>query len=122
APRQWGLTTRGDVGLFSWSRGGDDDQVQARVHLARRIRADAQPAQQDEDRRVRGDADARRAAGLELRRKLDATGGGLELRLLPAAGRLVPGPGTRERAARHVRGAASGRDAASVEQSCGDPG
>ena len=103
-------------GFFVGPTRSDHDQVQARVHLARRIRADAQPAQQDEDRRLRGDADARRTSALELRRQLDAAGGRLELGLLPAAGRRLPRPGTRERTARHVRGAAPGRDVAPVEQ------
>ena len=54
-----------------------------------------EPAQQDEDRRLRGEPTARRAAALELRRQLDPAGGRLELGLLPAAGRALPRPGTR---------------------------
>src|SRR4051812_37959940 len=34
------------------TRGEDDGEVQARVHLARRLRARPEPAGQDEDRRV----------------------------------------------------------------------
>ena len=67
-------------------------------------------------------AGARGVPALELRRQLDAAGRRLELRLLPAAGRAVPRPGPRERGARDVRGAAPGRDAASLEQPGVDPG
>ena len=44
-----------------------------------------------------GRADARGAAGLELRRQLDAAGGRLELRLPAAAGRPLPRPGPHQR-------------------------
>ena len=72
--------------------GGTQDEVQARVHLAGRLRARPEPAQQDEDRRLRDGADARPAAAVELRRQLDAPGGRLELGLLPPAGRALPRP------------------------------
>src|SRR5690349_23111109 len=95
---------------------------EARVHLAGRLRADAQPALEDEDRGVRRRAHARGRADVELRRQLDASGGWLELGLLPAACRTVPRPGSRERDARDVRGPQSGRDAACVEHTRLDPG
>src|SRR5213080_3830222 len=82
------------------------NEGQARVHLARRLRAGAEPALEDEDRRVRLGPDARAAAALELRRQLDAPGGRLELGLRPAARRAVPRPRAAERDARDVRGAA----------------
>ena len=108
--------------LFCWSdTRRKQDEVQARVHLARRLRARPEPTQQDEDRRLRDGADARPAAALELRRQLDAPGGRLELGLLPAAGRALPRPGAQPRPPRHVRGAAARRDAASVEQPRRDP-
>ena len=47
----------------------------------------SEPPQQDEDRGVRGRADARGAAGLELRRQLDAAGRRPQLGLPAAAGR-----------------------------------
>src|SRR5204863_3936003 len=91
-------------------------EVHARVHLAGRLRARSEPAQQDEDRRLRDGADTRQAAAVELRRQLDAPGGRLELGLLPPAGRAVPRPGAKPRAPRHVRGAPAGWVTASVEQ------
>ena len=47
---------------------------------------------------------------------------GSQLGLPAAAGRALPRPGPRQRDARDVRGAAPGRDAASVEQPRDDPG
>src|SRR5438552_11058473 len=87
---------------------GEAHEVQARVHLARRLRAGSQPALEDEDRLVRGDTHPRAAPAVELRRQLDAPGGRLELGLLPAAGRALPGPCAQERVPRDVRGAAPG--------------
>ena len=61
---------------FFETRSAGDDQVQARIHLARRLRARSQPPQQDEGQGVRGLPDARGAPDLGLRRQLDAPGGG----------------------------------------------
>ena len=120
--KRWRFTTPGVVGaFFVGPNEGGRREDEARVHLAGRLRADSEPALEDEDRRVRRRADARGRAGVELRRQLDAPGGRLELGLLPAAGRALPRPGPRERDARDVRGAAPGRDAASVEQPRLDP-
>src|SRR3954469_14321176 len=79
--------------LFCWSETRrNQDEVQARVHLARRLRARSEPAQQDEGRRLRNGADPRPATAVELRRQLDTPGGRLELGLLPPTGRALPRP------------------------------
>src|SRR5438105_9820225 len=83
----------------------NQDEVQARVHLARRLRARSEPAQQDKDCRLRVGADPRPAAAVELRRQLDAPGGRLQLGLLPPAGRALPRPCAQPQPPRHVRGA-----------------
>ena len=64
----------------------------------------------------------RGAAGLGLRRQLDAPGRGQQLGLPAAAGRDLPRSGTGQRRARHVRGAAARRDAAPEQQPRDDPG
>src|SRR5436190_4695383 len=97
------------------------DEVQAQGHRAGRLPARFELAQQDEDRRFRHGANARRASAVELRRQLDAPGRWLELGLFPAAGRALPGCSAQPRPPRHVRGAAAGWDAASVEQPRRDP-
>src|SRR6266487_927869 len=104
ARRQWGLATKWSWALFCWSETRrNQDEVQARVHLAGRLRAGPEPAQQDEDHRLRHRADPRATAAVELRRQLDPPGGRLELGLLPAAGGAPPRSGARPRRARHVR-------------------
>src|SRR4051794_37168185 len=61
--------------LFCWSETRrNQDEVQARVHLARRLRARSEPTQQDEDRRLRLGADDGAAAAVELRRQLHPPG------------------------------------------------
>src|SRR3954454_3088988 len=85
--------------LFCWSETGgtrNDGEGQGGIHLARRLRARPESAQQDEDRRAVRRADARGASDLELRRQLDAPGRGAELALLATAGRALPRPRSHE--------------------------
>src|SRR5882757_8133544 len=51
-----------------------NDQVQARVYLARRIYADAEPARQDADQGIRGVPDPRTASAVGLRRFVHPAG------------------------------------------------
>ncbi len=83
-----------------------DVELQGRVHLDRRHRADRAAAVEDEDPRRRG-----RSAGLELRRVQHQPGARRPLGLRAEAGLLVPRPHPgREPQARPVRGLPRGRD------------
>src|SRR6266850_4696461 len=68
-----------------------NDQVQARVYLARRIHADAESARQNADQGIRFISDAGAASAMGLRRKLDPAGRGPQFRLRAEAGRRLSG-------------------------------
>ena len=81
-------------------------QVQARIHLARRLRARPEPARQDEGRGVR--RASRRSSELPLwgfdgSSTRQAEGSNSDCMLKPVA--VFPDPARDERRARHVRGA-----------------
>ena len=80
-----------------------NDQVQARVYLARRIYADAEFARQDTDQGIRLVSDPRAAPAVGLRRQLDHAGRRPQLRLRAEAGRGLSGRRAHERRAGDVR-------------------
>src|SRR5947208_1994352 len=68
-----------------------NDQVQARVYLARRLYADAESARQNADQGIRQVSDAGAASAVGLRRLLDHAGRRPQLRLRAEAGRRLSG-------------------------------
>src|ERR1700737_3631157 len=68
-----------------------NDQVQARVYLARRIYADSESARQDSDQGIRFVPDAGSAAAVGLRWQLDDAGRRPQLGLRAEAGRGLSG-------------------------------
>ena len=100
-----------------------NDQVQARIHLARRLRARPEPAQQDEGGGVRRPADPRGAArsgASTAARRARPKAATRTACCKPVA--LFPDPAQDERHARDVRGAPARRDAAPEQQPRDDPG
>ena len=80
-----------------------NDQVQARVYLARRVYADTEPARQNADQGIRLIPDAGTASAVGLRRLLDHAGGRQELGLRAQAGRSLSGRRTHRRRSGDVR-------------------
>jgi len=74
----WPGDSSESAGFFCGPTGGVEDesvdQVQARIHLARRVRARSEPSRQDAGQGVRELPIPRGAPGLGLRRQLDAPG------------------------------------------------
>ena len=68
-----------------------NDQVQARVHLARRVHAGPESPRQDADQGIRHLPDARTASAVGLRRQLDHAGRRPQLGLRAEAGRRLSG-------------------------------
>src|SRR4030095_3665922 len=79
-----------------------NDQVQARVYLARRLYADAESARQNADQGIRCFPDAGTASAVGLRWLLDHAGRQRQLRLRAEAGRRLSGRRAGKRRARHV--------------------
>src|SRR5256885_11076761 len=68
-----------------------NDQVQARVYLARRVYADTEPARQNADQGIRFVPNAGTAPAVGLRRLVDHAGGRQKLGLRAQAGRGLSG-------------------------------
>src|SRR5918999_5058404 len=80
-----------------------NDQVQARVYLARRLYADAESARQNADQGIRQVPDARTASAVGLRRLVHHAGRRPQLRLRAEAGRRLSGCCAGKRRAGDVR-------------------